>query len=88
MNASIHVKNKTDKNTLIYIYIKISRYQRYSRIINSNRTFADTNPGIKKNYIPIKIIFTLKTESGNYPNHCKSPEEGIKSETRVERKYM
>ena len=36
-------------------------HTRFSRIVNTNRTFTDTNPGIKNN--PIKTIFTLKTKT-------------------------
>ena len=38
----------------------ISRGQRFLWTINSNRTFTDTNPEIKKNHNPIKIIHTIR----------------------------
>ena len=44
--------------------------------------FTDTNSEIKK------AIFTIKTESKDYPRHYKSPEEDVKSETRKEYKYQ
>ena len=46
----------------ILIYAKnICRVHRSSRIINSNGTFADTNPDIQKRSHHIKIIFIIKT---------------------------
>ena len=34
-----------------------------SRTFNSNRTFTDTNPGIKKNHNPIKIVAIIKAKA-------------------------
>ena len=37
------------KYILVYAYIKnIYRHQRYLQTINSNKTFTETNPAIKK----------------------------------------
>ena len=37
--------------------------QRSSQTISSNRTFTDTNPGIKNDHISIKTIFPIKTSN-------------------------
>ena len=37
---------------------------------------------------PLKTILTIKTTTETKVNHLKCPVEEVKSETRVERKYM
>ena len=39
---------------------RICKGQRFSQTINSNWTFPDTNPGIKKNHNPIKTVVSIK----------------------------
>ena len=47
-----------------------------------------TNRVIKKDHIHIKTIFTIETTIIDYPYHYRSPEEGVKSKTRVKQKFM
>ena len=61
------------------------RGQGFSLTINSNRIFTDTNPGIKKNHIPIKTIFILKAKNKDHPTHLLK--KTLKSETRIKHKY-
>ena len=70
----------------IYIYKNICRDERSSRTINTSRTSIDTNAGIKRDHIPIKISFTIKRATV-YFNYSTPPED-VKSETRVDHAYM
>ena len=55
--------------------------QRSPRTINSNKTFTDKNLGIKKDYISIKTILTIKATTMNYSNPSIPHEENVESET-------
>ena len=74
----------TDKiHTCVYIQKKKKNMpffsgQKFSCLINSNRTFTDTNPAIKKDHTLIKTIFSRKARNKEHPNHYQSPEEGHK----------
>ena len=76
-------------NFFVFKYIYIERERERPDVFtgNSDRTFTDTNPVIKKDDIPINTIIIIKTPNENYANHYRSHEEDIKSETRVEEKY-
>ena len=56
----------------------------FSWAIDSDRIFESTNPGMKKDHILIKTIFTIKAGTKDNPSHYRSPEEDEKYETRVE----
>ena len=66
----------TFTNIIVYTYIHnkdISRRQGFSRTINSNRTFTDTNIEIKRYHTPIKF-FTNKAKNKDHPSCSHSPE--------------
>ena len=71
-----HIRTHTHthaQDTLINIYKKVCRGQRFSQTINSNSTSIDTNPRIKKNNNPIKTIFTIKaTQKTTIISHLKT----------------
>ena len=62
------------------------RGQRFPRTINSNGTFTDTNPGIKKNPNPIKTITTIKAKKTALTT-IRTLKMTIKSKIRVEQSY-
>ena len=73
----------------IYIHKKnICRSQRFSRTIKSNRTFTNTDLGIKKGHASVKTNFTIKAWNRDQQSHYQPPEEDLKCKTRVEHKYM
>ena len=56
-----HKINSDIKYILLYIQKKTSTETRGLHRQLTHRTFTDTNLGIKKDHIPIKTIFTIKT---------------------------
>ena len=64
----------------------ISRDVSFSRWINSNRIFTDTNPGIKKNHKPTKIVTSQKTKGDIKIKHLLS-EDDLKRQKCVLKKY-
>ena len=66
MYANVHTHKQ---DTYLYIQKNISRSQRFSQTINSNRKFTDTNPGIKKSHTPLKTTIIIKAINKNDSSH-------------------
>ena len=78
---NVHTHTNT-KYQLAHTYVKthICRGQRFSRTMNSHRTFTDSNPEIKKDHICIKTILAIKSGTMDLPSHYQSPEKNINCE--------
>ena len=85
-----HAKNSylsITKNIYKSTYAKnVCKDQKSSRTINSSGTFTDTNPGNRKDHILSKQSLLYKYQLKL--SLAKSPEENVKSETRIEHKKM
>ena len=63
----------------------ICRDKSWLRTIYSNWTFTDSNPGIKRNHNPMKIIAAIKTKGNAQINHLL-PEDDLKRQKHVLKK--
>ena len=78
-------------NICIYIYMLLyiqKNHLQGPRVFtdNSNCSFTDINPEIKKDHICIKTIFTIKAATKDDPSPHISSEKHANSETCVEHK--